>query len=630
MLGILWLIPALPLAGFALLILLGSRFNQRTTALVGVGSVAISASLALAVAISFVGSPPPNFHYRQTLWTWMQLSDFKPEFALYLDALSVTMTVVITVVGFLILLYSSEYMAGEEGYNRFFAYMDLFVGFMLTLALADNLLLLYLGWEGVGICSYLLIGFWYKEVANGRAAVKAFVVTRFGDTAMAMGLFLLFMNLGSLQIQELMQKAAQEWPVGSAVAIAAAALLLGGALGKSAQLPLQVWLPDAMAGPTPVSALIHAATMVTAGVYLIARTNVLFTLAPAVQSAVAVIGVLTLLVAGFSALTQTDIKRVLAYSTISQIGYMFLALGVGAWSAGIFHFVTHAFFKSLLFLSAGVAIVACGHEQNIFKMGGLRHQMPVVFWTFVIGAASLAAAPLVTSGFYSKDAILWSVWSSERGGNLLWAGGLLGALLTGIYSFRVVFLAFMGDTKVPVTYRPSRLVYVPLIILSIFSVAVGFVEMPRTLGDLQLFSRFLETALPAAHPAHYGLTTEAVVQLIAAVTCLIGIYAAYLVFLRRADLAERLVETPITAALHYWWFVGWGFDWIYDKLFVQPFLWLAKVDKDDVIDLLYQGIALLNKIAHESLSGAQTGRIRGYAAGIAIGAVITLAIVVLL
>ena len=294
---------------------------------------------------------------------------------------------------------------------------------------------MYLGWEMVGICSYLLIGFWYKEAVNAKAAIKAFVTTRVGDTAMAMGLFLLFHNLGTLHIQDLMQRAPLMWPVGSTVAVMAAALLLGGAVGKSAQIPLQTWLPDAMAGPTPVSALIHAATMVTAGVYLIARTHVIFTLAPVVQSAVAVIGVLTLLVAGFCALVQSDIKRVLAYSTISQIGYMFLALGVGAWSAAMFHFLTHAFFKSLLFLGAGAVILSAHHEQNMFKLGGLRHELPLVFWTFLAGAACLSALPLVTAGFYSKDVILWHVWSSPKGGALLWLGGMVGAFVTAVYSF---------------------------------------------------------------------------------------------------------------------------------------------------------------------------------------------------
>ncbi len=281
-------------------------------------------------------------------------------------------------------------MADDDGYSRFFAYMNLFVASMLMLVLADNLLLLYLGWEGVGLCSYLLIGFWYKDRANGRAARKAFVVTRVGDAAMAVGLFLLFTQLGTLNIQEIAHRAAAQWPVGSALAVIAAALLLGGAVGKSAQLPLQTWLPDAMAGPTPVSALIHAATMVTAGVYLIARMHVLFDLAPAVESAIVAIAGATIVLSGFSACVQHDIKRVLAYSTISQIGYMFLALGVGAWSAGIFHLITHAFFKALLFLGAGAVISSLGGEHDIFKMGGLRRRLPVTFWTFLIAAFALA------------------------------------------------------------------------------------------------------------------------------------------------------------------------------------------------------------------------------------------------
>src|SRR6266566_2667567 len=320
--------------------------------------------------------------------------------------------------------------------------MDLFGASMLILLLGSNLRLLYLGWEGVGLCSYLLIGFWYRDPANGLAARKAFVITRVGDTAMAIGLFLLFTDLGTLEIQPLMQRAAQVWPAGAGPAIAAAGLLLGGALGKSAQLPLQTWLPDAMAGPTPVSALIHAATMVTAGVYLIARTHVLYDLAPPVRTAVAVIGALTLLLAGFSALNQKDIKRILAYSTISQIGYMFLALGVGAWSAAIFHFMTHAFFKSLLFLAAGVVVQHLHDEHDIFKMGGLRRRMPLAFWTFLAGAVSLAAVPFIDAGFYSKDLILWEAWSGGPGGHWLFAAGLIGAFLTAIYTFRPVFVAF--------------------------------------------------------------------------------------------------------------------------------------------------------------------------------------------
>ncbi|MEJ2054843.1 MAG: NADH-quinone oxidoreductase subunit L, partial [Calditrichaceae bacterium] len=326
MFGLLWLVPALPFLGFILLAFFGKRLGRSFTAWTGVGSVGISALLVLLIAFRFFTSPPEGHSFTQILWPWINIAGFNVQFALYLDALSLIFILVITFVGFLIHLYSSEFMQDDEGYSRFFAYMNLFVGSMLMLVLGNNLLLLYLGWEGVGLCSYLLIGFWYREPQNGYAARKAFVVTRVGDTAMAVGLFILFAHFGTLNIQQLLEKAGMTWISGSSIAIITAALLLGGALGKSAQLPLQTWLPDAMAGPSPVSALIHAATMVTAGVYLIARTHVIFTLAPPVLTAVAIIGTLTLLLAGFSATTQVDIKRVLAYSTISQIGYMFLAL----------------------------------------------------------------------------------------------------------------------------------------------------------------------------------------------------------------------------------------------------------------------------------------------------------------
>ncbi|NQU41859.1 NADH-quinone oxidoreductase subunit L, partial [bacterium] len=421
MLELLWLVPTLPFLGFLILTVTSGRLGRRPAAWIGVGSIGLATLVALAVTIGFFGLPEEERAFDQVLWTWLSVGGFNPSIGFHLDALSLIMMLVVAGVGFLIHLYSAEFMQDDEGHNRFFSYMNLFVGSMLVLVLADNLLFLYFGWEGVGLCSYLLIGFWYKDPVNGRAARKAFVVTRIGDTGMAIGLFLLFDRLGTLHIQEMLIRAQEQWPVGSTLAIAAAALLLIGAIGKSGQLPLQVWLPDAMAGPTPVSALIHAATMVTAGVYLIARTNVLFTLAPPVQLAVAIIGALTLLIAGFAALAQHDIKRILAYSTISQIGYMFLALGVGAWSAAMFHFMTHAFFKALLFLAAGVAILAVHHEHSIFKMGGLRKHLPVTFWTFLLGAASLAALPFVTAGFYSKDLILYRVWQFEHGGHILYA-----------------------------------------------------------------------------------------------------------------------------------------------------------------------------------------------------------------
>ena len=630
MLDLVWLIPTLPFAGFLVLVLIGHRLARTGIAIVGVGSVGLSALVTILVGISFISSPPPGYAYSQTLWTWMQVGDLAPGIAFYLDALSLVMVLVVTFVSFLIHLYSAEFMLEEEGYRRFFAYMNLFVGSMVTLLLADNLLLLYLGWEGVGLCSYLLIGFWYTDPVNGRAARKAFVVTRVGDTAMVIGLFLLFTSLGTLEIQALMQRALQQWPVGSSLAVAAAALLLGGAVGKSAQLPLQTWLPDAMAGPTPVSALIHAATMVTAGVYLIARTHVLFSLAPVVQLTVAIVGAVTLLLAGFSALTQWDIKRVLAYSTISQIGYMFLALGVGALSAAIFHFITHAFFKALLFLSAGAVILALHEEHNMFKMGGLRKQLPVTFWTFLIGSASLAALPLVTAGFYSKDLILWEAWSSESGSPWLWAAGLIGALLTSLYTFRIVFLTFFGEAKQQVSKKPGIRMQVPLIVLAVLSVVGGFVELPDTLGNVPLLTTFLQTALPATVTASAGVNTELNLQILATVVSLTGVLLAYLLFLRGPRFVASLVRTPVGTVLHRFWFAGWGFDWVYDTFVVRPFMWTARFNKNDFFDLIYQAIAWVSQALHRILSLTQTGKVRWYAMGIAAGAVITIAIVVFL
>jgi len=626
MMELLWLIPAFPLAGFLALAVTGARMPKRLAAIIGTGSVGASAVVALFIGMHFISSPPQGHLSSQTLWTWIEIGEFRPSITFYLDPLSLVMTFVVTFVGFLIHLYSTEFMAEEEGYSRFFAYMNLFVCSMLILVLADNLLLLYLGWEGVGLCSYLLIGFWYKDHANGRAAMKAFIVTRVGDTSMAIGFILLYFNLGTLNIQEIMQRASQAWPVGSTFAVAAAALLLGGALGKSAQLPLQTWLPDAMAGPTPVSALIHAATMVTAGVYLIARTNVLFTLAPVVQEAVAVIGALTLLIAGFSALTQHDIKRVLAYSTISQIGYMFLALGVGAWSAALFHFMTHAFFKALLFLGAGAVILALDYEHNMFRMGGLRKELPLTFWTFLIGSASLSALPLVTAGFYSKDLILWYSLSSEDGSPWFWAAGMAGALLTSIYTFRMVFLIFFGAAKGRVSRKPGMTMKFPLLILAVLSIIGGFVELPR----IPIFSEFVKTALPSAKTLHEGLPGEGMQQVIASGVSLIGVSIAYLLFLRAPLNVERFTSHPAGKALHRFWFSGWGFDWLYNKVFVGPFIWIARTNKDDFIDLIYGGMAWYGRFFHVALSLTQSGKVRWYAMGITIGAVITIGITVFL
>ena len=622
MLKLLWLIVALPFASAAILMLFGPRFSRRATAAVGVGAIGLSALITILVAAGFLSAPPSDSSFTQVLWTWINVGGFDPQIGLRLDALSLVMVLVVTFVGFLIHLYSAEFMIEDEGYSRFFAYMNLFVASMITLLLADNLLLLMLGWEGVGLCSYLLIGFWYRDPANGRAARKAFIVTRVGDTAMLLGLFLLFNDLGTLEIQHLMQRASERWPLGSPYAVATALLLLGGAVGKSAQLPLQVWLPDAMAGPTPTSALIHAATMVTAGVYLIARTHVLFSLAPVAQFAVALVGAGTLLLAGFSALTQHDIKRVLAYSTVSQIGYMFLALGVGAWEAALFHFLTHAFFKALLFLGAGVIINALHDEHSIFRMGGLRKELPVAFWTFLIAGCSLAGLPFITAGFFSKDLIIWEAWSANHGHPGFWIAGVFGALLTSLYTFRLIFRVFFGPVGTPVTKRPGYAMTIPLVILAFFSIVAGYLKQPL-LG-------FLDSVLPPTIATHTGGLTEIRCEAIVALAFVIGLYFAYLFHLGKRSLSEALVQNPVGSMLHQWWFAGWGFDWIYEKVFVEPFIWAAQINKSDFVDAFYRGVAQLTELFYRGLSRTQTGRLRWYAAGMAVGSVLFLAMVLFL
>ena len=627
MLHLLFLVPILPFCGFAALVLVGRWLSHRQIALVGIGSVGLSAFFAVLVGFDFVIAPPAADHFSQSIWTWINVGGFTPHIAFYLDSLSVIMILVVSVVSFLIHVYSAEYMEDEpDGYARFFAYMNLFVGSMLTLVLADNLLLLYLGWEGVGLCSYLLIGFWYQDPANGRAARKAFTVTRVGDTALLVGLLLLFAKLGTLQIQPLMQLASERWVVGSSITVAVSGLLLGGALGKSAQLPLQTWLPDAMAGPTPVSALIHAATMVTAGVYLIARMNVLFTLSPVIHTTVAAVGAGTLILAGFTALTQRDIKRVLAYSTISQIGYMFLGVGVGAWSAAMFHFMTHAFFKALLFMAAGVVIIGLHHEQDMFKMGGIRKKAPLAFWTFLAGSLSLAALPLVTAGFYSKDAILAGAWASNAGGRWLWAAGLFGALLTSLYTFRMVFFTFFGEERTPYHLKPGPRLWAPVVILAFLSIVAGYLDLPRTLGNQPWFSDFIHSSLPVTK--EIAGSTERNLQIAASLVSIGGIVAAYYIFLREPGLVRRLVMTPVGAALHRFWFIGWGFDWAYDNLIVGTYVRLSRANRADVFDQPVRAIEMLNRAAHLVLSVTQTGRLRWYATSVAFGAIVAVGIVV--
>lgn len=618
----LWLIPALPLTGALILIISGGNLPRTVAATVGAGSVGLAALVTIIIGLDFIGGEQQPIH--QVLWTWMNVDGFSPGFALYLDSLAVVFIFVITFVGFLIHIYSIGFMADDEGFSRFFAFLNLFVCSMLILVLADNLVLLYLGWEGVGLCSYLLIGFWYQEERNGYAARKAFIITRVGDTAMAIGLFMLFDILGTLNIRDILTQAPQTWQVGSQTVMAIAFLLLGGAVGKSAQLPLQTWLPDAMAGPSPVSALIHAATMVTAGVYLIARMHVLFELAPTAQLWVGIIGAVTLLIAGFSALTQYDLKRVLAYSTISQIGYMFLALGIGAWSSAIFHFMIHAFFKALLFLAAGAVIMVLHHEHDMFRMGGLRKRLPVIYWTFLIGAASLAALPFITAGFYSKDQILWLAWAGEKGNIWFYLAALIGAFVTAIYTFRMVFLTFFGEEKTHVSHPAGSLMTIPLVILAVLSIIGGFIDLPHNMGHVTLFSDFLTPVLPSVELRPGVESAEWLMQGIAAVLCLLGIYVAYFFYMKREDLRVEIKEG--TYELNRFWFSGWGFDALYDTVFVRPYTYLCRVNKKDVIDKMYDGMVVSANFFHGVFARTQSGIMRWYIMGIVIGAVLILSL----
>jgi NADH-quinone oxidoreductase subunit L len=613
------LIPAIPFLSFLILALFGHKMSRKIAGIIGAGSIGVIATLTIIIAAGFFKSLPEVKSYSVNIWEWINAGNLKVDISFSLDALSLVFCFVITFVGFLIHVYSIGFMAKDEGFTRFFAYMNLFIGSMLVLVLGDNILLMYLGWEGVGLCSYLLIGFWYKEPANGYAARKAFIITRVGDTAMIIGIFILFLTFGTVNINELMQQASEKWIPGSSIAVLTAALLLGGALGKSAQLPLQTWLPDAMAGPSPVSALIHAATMVTAGVYLIARTHVLFTLAPVVQAAIAIIGALTLLIAGFSALAQHDLKRILAYSTISQIGYMFLALGVGAWSAAVFHFMIHAFFKALLFLGAGIIILVLDEEHDIFKMGGLRKKMPVVFYTFLIGSASLSALPLITAGFYSKDQILWYSFSSQSGNIILWIAGIIGALLTALYSFRMIFITFYGDAKTEPSFFPGRLMTIPLIILAVLSVFGGFIELPASIGKIHLFSKLVDNTLPLT-VIKAGEGNELLFQALSALVALSGIYFAYLIYFKKPALSEPYNHSAINKFFE----KGWGFDKLYDTLFVKPIVWLSVIDKNDFFDLWNIGLSRLALLFNRVLSTTQNGKMRWYLLSFAIGIAIIL------
>jgi len=586
----LWYIPALPLAGFLVLSLL--PLGSRAVAWIGAGSVGLAALVSLGNILA------PNAVIQQNLGIWMSAASLKIPFGFYCDDLTRTILGVITGVGFLIHLYSTAYMAGDEGYRRFFAAMNLFVAMMTLLVLADNLVFLYLGWEGVGLCSYLLIGHWYRDPDNGRAARKAFIVTRAGDTALALGLFLLFSRLGTLDVQTILTGLGPH--VGAPWLALAALLLLGGAVGKSAQLPLQVWLPDAMAGPTPVSALIHAATMVTAGVYLIARLHLLYDLVPDVRFLVGAIGAATLLLAGCSALVQRDLKRALAYSTISQIGYMFLGLGVGAWRASVFHLMAHAFFKALLFLSAGVVIMALHHRQDLDAMGGLRRRLPLAFWSFLIGVTALAALP-PAAGFFSKEAILERAYGVSPE---LWLAGIAGAWITALYGFRLVFRVFFGPERTaPGGSGQAPSLSLVLVVLAALSLAGG-VAPPLPLAEVSL-------------PLGIRLAGPAV--------SLLGLGMAWWLWYLRADTLQRWQRWPVVTAVGRFWLGGWGFDDLYHWLLVRPWLFITHGNRRDVLNAPFDGLVQFNRAVHVLLLPTQNGRVRWYALGMGLGAAVFIA-----
>jgi NADH-quinone oxidoreductase subunit L len=629
MLGLLWLMPMLPLIGFVILAIVGAAIPRKAVSVIAICPTVVSCVIAFLIAASFIYSPPAGDAYSQSQGTWFNVSGLSVGFGFYLDSLSLVMATVVTFVGLMILIYSVEFMHKDEGYSRFFAYMNLFIASMLILLLADNFLLLYLGWEGVGLCSYLLIGFWYKEPENCRAAIKAFVVTRIGDTLLVIGLFMLVWKYRMLNIQPVMDQISQ-LPKGTSFCTLTALFLLSGAVGKSAQLPLQTWLPDAMAGPTPVSALIHAATMVTAGVYLIARTHVLFAMAPVVMHVVAVIGAATLLLAGFSALAQKDIKRILAYSTISQIGYMFLALGAGAWAAAIYHFVTHALFKSSLFLSAGVLIMTLNGEHNIFKMGGLRKEFPKTFRAFTAASLTLAAIPPLTLTFNSKDLILNTVWASSTASQGLWFCGVFGAFLTAAYSFRLLYVVFLGETRTSPIGKPTAIMFVPLFILAFLAAISGLPELISSVFGIKTFYQFLQTSLPepvvnVSLPAHVFL-----MQLFYASESLAAIGLTYVLYRYGRRILSATTNTFLGSIFTEFVFAGFGFDWIYNRVIVRPYIWVTRINKNDVMDWITRINVHLFRGLNFVLSEMQNGNLRWYVGGIGIGAMILLGLVILL
>ena len=619
----LYLTVLFPLIGFVLLAAGRNKLPENVAAIIGVGAVGLSALVALIAGLDFVNNGKVT--YVQHLWTWFNVGNLSPGISLHLDGLSLLMMGMVTGVGFLIHIFASWYMRGEEDFARFFSYFNLFVASMLLLVLGDNLALLFLGWEGVGLCSYLLIGYYYQNPANGFAAIKAFTVTRVGDVFLLIALFLIYQQFGTLNIAEVVVAAPTVMTQSSSLTIWTALMLFLGAAGKSAQIPLQTWLADAMAGPTPVSALIHAATMVTAGVYLCCRMYTVFEMAPEVMMFISIIGAVTLLVAGFAALVQTDIKRILAYSTMSQLGYMFMAVGAEAYQAGLFHMLTHAFFKALLFLSSGAVILAYHHEQNIFKMGGLFYKNKFLFACFAIGGGALAAIPYFTVGFFSKDAILGAVWVQGESiavyNSLYWVG-VAGAFLTSIYTFRLIWVVFFGKENTPYHAIKGITFWGPLAILAVLSTFVG-AALKAPVESILNAAKIPAFVIPEAlehgmHSAEYTAVGIALVGLVIGVVLFAFAYSA----------VKGFAKTSLGAGLANICRNALGFDALYDIVFVKPYLLIAKILGRDPIDRLWLVLPALVKGGHSFTSSRQTGSLRDYASSMALGIFVLLMVLI--
>jgi NADH-quinone oxidoreductase subunit L len=640
MADLLFLIPLLPLVGFLLNGLLLGRLPKPVINLVACGSVGLSFLLSMAAFYSLSSLPSDGRQITQTLFTWISVDLLHVNIGFLLDPLSAVMILVVTGVGLLIHIYSIGYMSHDQGYGRYFAYLNLFMFSMLTLVLADNFLLLFVGWEGVGLCSYLLIGFWFEKQSATDAGKKAFIVNRIGDFGFLLGMFIIFWNVGSLDFVTVSKAAPEVFIAGGGLITAACLLLFLGATGKSAQIPLYVWLPDAMEGPTPVSALIHAATMVTAGVYMIARTNVLFLLAPDALLVVAIIGAATAFFAATIGLAQNDIKRVLAYSTVSQLGYMFLACGVASFTAGIFHLMTHAFFKALLFLGAGSVIHAMSGQQDMRFMGGLKKHTPITFRTMYVATLAIAGIPFF-AGFFSKDEILWKAYSSPMHGDwLFWLVGVVGAALTAFYMFRLIYLTFYGPERMDAEtknhlHESPRTMTVPLMILAALSIFGGFVGIPGTWGIPNLFEEWLAPVMhgSAQVAAHQALAStggsgaeELTLMLVSIVVVLGSIYMARHFYRRNVaaatSLATKLSGLRTLLANKYY------VDEIYGTVIVRPlvyfsvFLW--KIFDVIIIDGTLNGLARVWGDVSDTFRFSQSGQLRGYATVFVFGAVILL------